>query len=143
MVWDSLQECYRRNPKIIEYLSNKLQLKSLADLTRLIFLQLCQAVKYLHDHDITNRDIKVDNILCSQTSGIGDEVKLVDFTTVRYQPNDDISYFSTGTPGFRAPEHQFSTDTGYSCKAADVWAVGYSMYVFYHEVMPFYGETEF
>ena len=42
-------------------------------------------------------------MLCCETEGVGDEIKVVDFTTVRYRPNDDISYFSTGTPGFRAP----------------------------------------
>lgn len=30
-------------------------------------------------------------------------MKLIDFTTVRYKPNDDISFFTTGTPGFRSP----------------------------------------
>jgi serine/threonine protein kinase len=32
-------------------------------LAKIIFRQICQAVKYLHDKDISNRDIKVDNIL--------------------------------------------------------------------------------
>lgn len=113
-------------------MSTKYKTSSLADITRIIFLEICEAIKYLHDNHITNRDIKVDNILCSETHNFGEEIKVIDFTTVRYKPNDDISYFPTGTPGFRGPEHQFAASDGYSCKAADVWSVGYSMYVFYY-----------
>ena len=103
MEWKALEEKYRRNPKVVEYIGKKFNISSLGDITRLLFLEVCEGVKYLHDQDITNRDIKVDNILCSETSGLGDEVKIIDFTTVRFRPNDDISHFSTGTPGFRAP----------------------------------------
>jgi calcium/calmodulin-dependent protein kinase kinase 2 len=66
----------------------------------------------------------------------------VDFTTVRYKGNDDISYFPTGTPGFRGPEHQFAGSDGYSCKATDVWAVGIAMWTFFHEQLPFPGEDD-
>lgn len=70
-------------------------------------------------------------------------MKIVDFTTVRYHLTDDISYFPTGTAGFRGPEHQFASSDGYSCKSTDVWGVGLSMYVFYYENLPFFGEDEF
>lgn len=67
---------------------------------------------------------------------------VVDFTTVRYKGLDDISYFPTGTPGFRGPEHQFAGSDGYSSKATDVWAVGIAMWVYFHEGMPFKGEDD-
>jgi len=102
MKWDSLKENYVRNPKVIQYLQNKYQATELYDITRIIFAQLCSAVKYFHDHDITNRDIKVDNILCTETPNKLEEIKLTDFTTIRYN-KDDISFFPSGTPGFRGP----------------------------------------
>ncbi len=128
-----------RNPKVVDYISKKYNTTNLGDITRLIFLEVCQAIQYLHQNNITNRDIKVDNILCRETKGMGDEILIVDFTTVRYKASDDKSYFPTGTPGFRGPEHQFACSDGYSCKATDVWAVGIAMWVFYHQKMPFPG----
>lgn len=56
----------------------------------------------MHNRNITNRDIKVDNLLCKKTGNKGDDVKIADFTTVRYS-SDDTSYFISGTPGFRGP----------------------------------------
>ena len=109
-------------------------------MTRIIFGQLCSAVKYLHDNNITNRDIKVDNILCSDTDRNLEEIKMTDFTTIRYS-KDDISFFASGTPGFRGPEHQFASDEGYSSKASDIWSIGISMYTYYFENFPFYGES--
>lgn len=49
----------------MQYIQNKYNATELYDVTRIIFAQLCSAVKYCHDHNITNRDIKVDNILCT------------------------------------------------------------------------------
>lgn len=86
-------------------------------------------MSYLHRNNITNRDIKVDNIVCASWEEIGQEIKVIDFTTVRYS-EDDISYFPTGTAGFRGPETQFASDEGYSCKMGDVWSIGICMYVF-------------
>ena len=66
---------------------------------------------------------------------------MIDFTTVRFKGEDDVSYFATGTPGFRGPEHQFAGEEGYSCKATDVWSVGVAMWLFVHEKLPFPGES--
>lgn len=142
MNWDELNLRYYRNQKVVQYISNKYGTNSIGDITRIIFLEVCEGVKYMHDEGITNRDIKVDNMLCRETSNMGDEIKIVDFTTVRYRKNDDISYFPTGTPGFRGPEHQFAGSDGYSCMATDVWGVGLSMFVFFHQILPFFGEDE-
>ena len=126
----------------MSYLSDKYKTHSLFDIVRIVFIQVCEGVHYLHSHNITNRDIKVDNILGRATESAGNEIIIVDFSTVRYKGNDDISYFPTGTPGFRGPEHQFASTEGYSSKAADIWTIGMCMYTFYYEKLPFYGEDE-
>jgi [calcium/calmodulin-dependent protein kinase] kinase len=87
-------------------------------------------IQYLHTHNISNRDIKVDNILCKTTTIKGQDIKIADFTTVRYS-EDDISYFTCGTPGFRSPEVQAAGSEVYSCKAMDIWSFGISMYTYY------------
>lgn len=95
----------------------------------------------MHSRNVTNRDIKIDNILCKTTQNQGDDIKIADFTTVRYS-EDDISYFVAGTPGFRGPEVQ-SSENGYSCRAADIWSFGICLYTFYFGNFPFMGETEY
>ena len=102
MKWDQFKENYVRNKQVFDYIRQKYQVTELYDITRIVFAQICCAVKYLHDQDITNRDIKVDNILCTETPNKVEEIKLTDFTTIRYN-KDDISFFPSGTPGFRGP----------------------------------------
>jgi calcium/calmodulin-dependent protein kinase kinase 2 len=143
MEWRELEETYVRNAKVMAYLISKYKTNRLGDITRIIFVEVCQAIKYLHSHNITNRDIKVDNIIARETEQQGNEIMVIDFTTVRYKKDDDISYFPTGTPGFRAPEHQFAGSDGYSCKATDVWSVGIAMWTFYHQRVPFPGEDDY
>lgn len=64
MNWDELNLRYYRNPKVVNYISQKYGTSSIGDITRIVFLEVCEGVKYLHDNGITNRDIKVDNMLC-------------------------------------------------------------------------------
>ena len=90
---------------------------------------------------MTHRDIKPSNIVAKRTSGENDQIKIIDFNTARYHSNNNLSYYPAGTAGFRAPEHQFGLAEGYSSKAADIWSLGITIYVYYHEELPFKGET--
>lgn len=141
MEWEELKNNYRRNPKVVDYISHKYGVDKIEDITRVVFLQAALGVQYMHSLNITNRDIKVDNILCMTSPLQGADIKIADFTTVRYS-KEELSYFPSGTPGFRGPEQQFATSDGYSCKATDIWSLGISMYTFYTEFFPFMGESE-
>lgn len=127
---------------MVQYISNKYKVSALSDVTRIIFLQAAIGLQYLHKHNISNRDIKVDNMLCRTTEAQGVDIKISDFTTVRYS-QDDISYFTCGTAGFRGPEIQSATSDGYSCKALDVWSLGISLYTYFCEDFPFMGESDY
>lgn len=102
MNWEELKNNYVRNEKVTGYIGQKYGLSTIFDISRVIFLQATLGLQFLHDHNITNRDIKVDNILCMTCQQEGADIKIADFTTARCS-KDDISYFPSGTPGFRGP----------------------------------------
>ncbi len=72
----------------------------------------------MHDRNIVNRDIKIDNILCKSEGiyiknnslkklkiGIVDEhFKISDFSTAKQIKNNQYLFECAGTPGFRGPE---------------------------------------
>ena len=55
----------------MQYMISKYKTNKLGDITRIVFVEVCQAIKYLHDNQITNRDIKVDNIIARETEEQG------------------------------------------------------------------------
>lgn len=91
-------------------------------------LQLCEAVKFLHDMEppMLHRDIKPSNILITG-KGV---VKLIDFDASRqYKEDNDSDTRHLGTVAYAPPE-QF----GYS--QTDVRSDIYSMGVVFHELRP-------
>lgn len=48
MNWDQLHCRYYRNPKVVQYISKKYGTDDIGNITRVIFLQICEGVKYLH-----------------------------------------------------------------------------------------------
>ena len=47
-----------------------------------IMMDICKAIKYLHDKDIAHRDLKPENLLCSEKIDLG-IIKLTDFGFAR------------------------------------------------------------
>lgn len=87
--------------------------------------QILEAVAYLHDHGVTHRDIKPDNVLMTSWRP-GARVVLTDFGHASRTPESLVSrrmHSAVGTYDFSAPEQRIRQHGGYS-GAVDLWAVG-------------------
>ena len=92
-----------------------------------IFIQVCEAVAYCHDHGIIHRDLKPSNILLDK-----DRVpKLADFGLAKHlEENSQLTQTGDmmGTPGYVAPE-QFDLSSRVSTDArCDVYSLGAILY---------------
>lgn len=100
------------------------------------FRGLVAGVMYLHNRRIIHGDIKPENLLIS-ASGV---VKICDFSvSQRFQGNNDELRRSPGTPVYTAPE--CITGTTYRGRAADIWALGVTLYCMVLGQYPFKGDT--
>jgi calcium/calmodulin-dependent protein kinase I len=68
---------------------------------REIFLQLCSAVSYLHEHNIVQRDLKPDNIMFVNSTE--NKVKIIDLGLAALSDSSSMKTFC-GTLEYTAPE---------------------------------------
>jgi serine/threonine-protein kinase Chk2 len=129
-----------------------------------LFVQLLEAVEYLHAHNITHRDIKPENVLVLREPSDDDRrrpflmplgasrlrVKLTDFGLSRI--TDEKQYMQTicGTPQYLAPEvirmsplnsqleevKKSNIKLGYD-KGVDMWSLGAILFVILTLQQPF------
>lgn len=90
---------------------------------------MLEGLKYLHSNGVAHRDIKGDNILVSQDTGLA---KLADFDQAKVVQNSTKTHnlgggqgakTLAGTPFFMAPE-VIADDAGYNPFKADIWSAG-------------------
>ena len=101
-----------------------------------IFKQIFEAMNYLHQKDISHRDIKLENILMSNNY----EVKIIDFGFGLYNPSHKKLNFFCGTPKYIAPE--IINGNGYLGEKVDLWSLGVLIYKIYCDNYPFKGRSE-
>lgn len=65
--------------------------------SKLFFYQMCAAIKYLHEQNITHRDLKPDNILLA-TSEENTLLKISDFGLSKLVRNNSVLRTLCGTP---------------------------------------------
>ncbi|KAI7852671.1 kinase-like domain-containing protein [Circinella umbellata] len=92
------------------------------DRIRRVFLQLINALRYCHDHNVYHRDLKPENILVFDQ---GQTLKLADFGLATSEPI--AKDYGCGSTFYFSPECQgddLANLTGYATAPNDIWALG-------------------
>lgn len=86
------------------------------------FVQICLALKYVHDRKILHRDLKTQNIFLTSKG----EIKIGDFGIARVlQSTYDYAQTAIGTPYYLSPE--ICQEKPYNQKS-DIWSLGCILY---------------
>jgi len=97
-----------------------------------IFKELVEAVKYLHENNISHRDLKVENVLLDKDNN----VKLADFNlATRFKPNELFTH-RCGSEEYTSPE--IILGKNYDPRLTDIWALGVILYTIVVGHLPFY-----
>jgi serine/threonine-protein kinase len=89
--------------------------------------QVLAGLAHAHEHGIVHRDVKPDNILLTDTVGVGDHVRIVDFGLAKLTDGSGgaTAGFAVGTPSYMAPEQTLGEHVD---ARTDVYAVGIVLY---------------
>ncbi|XP_055644422.1 calcium/calmodulin-dependent protein kinase kinase 1 isoform X5 [Toxorhynchites rutilus septentrionalis] len=101
-----------------------------------IFRDVLLGVEYLHYQRIIHGDLKPANLLLSDSGS----VKVADLGVCNEFLGEDAAMnngSTAGTPAFRSPETLLPGQHVYNGKAADIWALGATLYSLVHGKVPF------
>ena len=119
---------YAENGSLFDYAVKNYGLSE--DMAFKYFIQISNAIKFLHDNNIMHRDIKPENILVFEN----DIVKLGDFGwSIKSDHRQEGGSFS-GTMEYMAPELVENREYGLEI---DDWMLGILLYELIHRISPF------
>ena len=104
-------------------------------IVKYLFIQVLEAVDLCHINGIIHSDIKLENILLSNTL----ELKLIDFGCAKeINENDFRQYNWSGTIKYSAPEVHYSPETlGYDGVKNDIFSLGIMLFTLLFGFYPF------
>jgi serine/threonine protein kinase len=111
-----------------------------------IFMQICEALSYVHSQNILHRDIKPGNIIVDQAES-GQAAKLVDFSIAKVvagnlsKPNSPTLTRTdelVGSPHYMSPEQCLGRKLD---GRSDIYSLGCTMYHAFAGRVPFKGEN--
>ncbi|OMJ12831.1 Calcium/calmodulin-dependent protein kinase kinase 1 [Smittium culicis] len=105
--------------------------------SRYFFNQAMLGLEFLHRNGIAHRDIKPSNMLITEDNIL----KISDFGASRIIHKEVVVNESQGTPAFMSPELYSSQPEKADEFAADIWALGVSLYSMIFGTIPFQGES--
>lgn len=106
--------------------------------SKLMFYQMCHAVKYLHNQNIAHRDLKPDNMLLSSSKNAV-LIKIADFGLSKIMIDDALTQTICGTSYYIAPEVLYTEGRGKYTIAVDIWSLGVVLYTCLSGTFPFNG----
>ncbi|XP_061515775.1 ovarian-specific serine/threonine-protein kinase Lok isoform X1 [Anopheles gambiae] len=106
---------------------------------KLFFLQMCHAVKYLHEQGITHRDLKPDNILLEDHNEYT-LLKVSDFGLSKFVRKNSVMRTICGTPLYVAPEVLQTGGRGSYTRKVDIWSLGVVLFTMLSGTLPFSDE---
>ena len=120
---------YCEGQDIMDYILTRSRLSE--DESLKYFQQLINALYYLHDQNITHRDIKIDNLLLDRNL----DLKLIDFGLSTKYRDDRLLSQPCGTVVYAAPEVLDCRE--YHGMLADVWSSGIVLFGMLSGFLPF------
>jgi len=123
---------YIPNSELFDYI--KLTGKLSENMCRLFFLELLDAVNYLHCNNICHRDLKLENLMIDSKY----HLKLLDFgfsiPTLGHDGSGLLNSYK-GTPLYMAPE--IHEGKKYYGRSVDIFALGVILFILYSGHPPF------
>ncbi|RKP37182.1 kinase-like domain-containing protein, partial [Dimargaris cristalligena] len=116
---------------------------------KFICFQILHALKYLHERNISHRDVKPENVLLKTNSPYA-QVMLTDFGMARVVGKKSFMQTMCGTFQYIAPEviavNKSPEDTDESCqgynKMVDCWSLGVLLYAALSGTLPFSSDDD-
>jgi serine/threonine protein kinase len=98
-----------------------------------IIYQIMLGVRYLHSFGIVHRDLKLENIMMTESNDHG-QPKIVDFGLSKIIGPSETATEPFGTLGYVAPEVLKKSPYSFSC---DIWSLGCILYALLSGSLPF------